>query len=170
MCIRDRFVHPSVVHSLSPCTVAASLQRMSVLYMGCLRCCLRVSLLWLGHGQLWGGYIMRLSRLSIRHLSAVHSLSPCTVAASLQRMADLYMGCLRCCLRVSLLWLGHGLLGSGCWRSAATDVSVYVSIRPSCTLYRLVQLQRVYRGWLICIWDVCDAVCVYLCSGWDMGC
>ena len=51
-------------------------------------------------------------RLCVR-LSAVHSIQPCTVEASLQMMSAMYMGCLRCFLRVSLLWLGHGLFGIG---------------------------------------------------------
>ena len=53
---------------------------------------------------------------------------------------------------------------------ACRGVSVYVSICLSCTLHGLVQYRRVYRCDLLCVWDVCNASCVYLCSGWDMDC
>jgi len=53
---------------------------------------------------------------------------------------------------------------------ACRGVSVYVSICLSCTLHGLVQYRRVYRCDLLCVWDVRNASCVYLCSGWDMVC
>ncbi len=52
---------------------------------------------------------------------------------------------------------------------ACRGVSVYVTIYLSlCTLHGLVQYRRVYRCDLLCVWDVLNASCVYLCSGWDM--
>ena len=53
---------------------------------------------------------------------------------------------------------------------ACKEVSVYVSICLSCTLHGLIQYQRVYQCDLLCVWDVRNASCVYLCSGWDMIC
>ena len=54
-CVRP-CVRLSVMHSIRPCTIAASLQMMPVMYMRCLRCFLRVSLFWLGRGQFRIGY------------------------------------------------------------------------------------------------------------------
>ena len=54
-CVRP-CVRLSVMHSIRPCTIAASLQMMSVMYMRCLRCFLRVSLFSLGRGQFRIGY------------------------------------------------------------------------------------------------------------------